>query len=335
MKLRVGVVGGGPAGLIAAFVCRLSGAAVKWFEPGKPGGNFTGGGLKYFHDTEAMRSLFALLDIEHSTYTAKGGILLRGEVLEWPRGLKGTDSAELARIREDHYRKTRRTEPTSADAKTAMNDAEADRRAALRCDPELFVRQLVRAIESHQVPASVARIRDDGERVVVTARDGAEQHFDRVITTAPLWASRQMVVGAAIPECMAARLNVALVDPRGDRYSRWDYVYTPYTPANLVHRLHPKDGQIEVEFNGDWVEERTNLELTDELNFLFPAGWGLAGPVVRGLPGHLLPLDSEPVFPERIRPLGRFAQWNPRATVDVVLDEALALARAWGLHPWI
>ena len=47
--------------------------------------------------------------------------------------------------------------------------------------------------------------------------------------------------------------------------------------------------------------------------------------------GHLLPLPAgPPEYPERVYPLGRFAQWESRATVDTVLERAVEISEAIG-----
>jgi hypothetical protein len=105
-------------------------------------------------------------------------------------------------------------------------------------------------------------------------------------------------------------------------------VYTPYTPENLVHRISPSEGGYSVEMNGEWGDE-TSGKLRNELNFLFGNAWALNN-VKKGLPGHLLPLGEAPEWPGNVRPLGRFAAWDPRMTTDKTLSAAIATARKWG-----
>jgi hypothetical protein len=64
------------------------------------------------------------------------------------------------------------------------------------------------------------------------------------------------------------------------------------------------------------------------LGFLFPDGFAIDG-ILRGIKGHLLELQDPPQWPENVAPLGRFAQWDPRATTDTTLDAAARLAGEW------
>jgi hypothetical protein len=104
----------------------------------------------------------------------------------------------------------------------------------------------------------------------------------------------------------------------------FDYVYTPYTPADTVHRFSPNVGGYSVEANG--ILDRDRLQ--SDLAFIFPDGYVLEG-IKEGLKGHLLPLPESVVWPDNVAPLGRFACWDSRVTADIVLRDAMELKQRW------
>lgn len=81
-----------------------------------------------------------------------------------------------------------------------------------------------------------------------------------------------------------------------------------------------------MESNGELDREK----LESDLNFIFREGWYIED-LREGLKGHLLDLEKEPEWPDNIAPIGRFAKWDPRATTDVTLEDAEALAQRWFL----
>ncbi len=332
MKKRMVIVGGGISGLIASWVyTQVPGLDVIVLEPGKPGGDFAAGGLKYIHKTDAMEDLLKDLRITYTDYSVQGGILVHGVVEPFPGVLKGMDKSRALRIQHDHYRKTRRIEP-DAFAARSMNDAESvGPRKALRCDMDRMLKSLIELAPF--VKDGCMRI--DANQVVGSS--GAKYPFDYLLLTIPIWVIKTMVA-FPLPDTMAIKLNFVMIDPpeKVDAYAQWDYVYTPYTPENLIHRLSPRDGGYTCEFNGAWADDaadgsnETNDKLTSEFNFLFPGGWAIAD-VKKGLNGHLMPMTTKPIWPDNMRPIGRFAQWDPRATSDVVLATCLEQAKAWNL----
>ena len=122
------------------------------------------------------------------------------------------------------------------------------------------------------------------------------------------------------------RLNIINVTPRFDRYANWDYVYTPYTPDNLIHRLSPNGGGYCAEANGELDE----IQMHNDLQALFADGYQVDS-ITERLKGHLLPLAARPEWPSNVVPIGRFAKWDPRSTTDVSLADAYALAEQWSM----
>lgn len=315
---RVLVAGGGVSGLVFNYVLsKYKNLDVKVIEPGALGGEFLSGGLKYIHQTDEMEKMFNELDVLYSPYTVQGGIYLREQVHPYPAIFSEIEKDQSARIQSDHYRKTRRTEPGDF-SKKAMNDPAATKpRKALKCDFHDMVRKLGQ--KANTVRAALTKI--EGNEVHMN--NGAKLPFDYLVLTIPLWIIRD-IVSWEVPIGLSVKLNIALVKPARDPYAKWDYVYTPYTPGDSIHRFSPHGGGYSVESNGIL----NHAALKTDLDFIFKEGWQVIG-VKEGLKGHLMPLEYEPAWPANVAPLGRFARWEPRATTDETLKEAAELAKRW------
>jgi len=319
--VKVVILGGGISGLIAhhAFQQHRGTAPAEMVivEPGRLGGEFISGGLKYIHRTDGMVRMVSRMGLPFSSYRLNGGILLRGSVLPYPQALNKMPSEEAARVQRDHYSKTRRTQP-GAFTKKAMNDPTSSKaRHAIRTDFESLVDQLskgARIIRGEAVEVTKSRVR---------VEPGGWFQYDAMIVTIPMWILKR-ICPWYLPEGFAMKLNIAWVVPERDRYASWDFVYTPYTPADYIHRFSPAGLGYMVEANG----ELDNTKMESDLQFIFQDGYYIKQIRV-GMKGHLLPLPSQPQWPDNVAPLGRFAQWDPRATADTVLDGAEALARRW------
>lgn len=312
------IIGGGISGLIASYMFRkCKGLDVKVMEPGEPGGEFAAGGLKYIHRTDDMASMLQDVGMVFSNYSARGGILLHGTVLPYPKCLAEMPKERADRIRYDHYRKTRRQEPNEFSAR-AMNDPEdADASKAIRCDFQGLIKTL--ALRCDFIKARLAKIEPN---FVLTDR-GNKHPYDYLILTIPLWVIKRVAYfGDGIPDGHAMSLNLVNILTHRDAYSKWDYVYTPYTPEGVIHRISPLDSGFSCEANGELDDEK----LVSDLNFIFPDGWTVASKR-EGLKGHLLPLAARPNWPTNVMPLGRFAKWDPRGTADVVMDDCIQIAR--------
>lgn len=341
---KVVIVGGGVSGLVANYVFKLYDQEPIVLEPGKPGGEFNLGGLKYIHYTKHITDMFDHYRLPWSDYRVRGGIVLRGEVHDYPKCLRGMSKAEALRVQEDHFRKTRRTEPGRFGTK-AMNDPAAkSSRRAVRCNFEGWINAMAEDAVLKDVGAK--RIESKQNRVVLS--DDSVLEYDRLIVTLPLWITRR-IADFDVPEGLAMNLNLLMVYPFEDNYARWDYVYTPYTPHDAIHRFSEKHGGYSVEVNGNW-DESLEARTFSDLNYLFNKGYKCRmkqdkdGELIRdanGKPivdvarakGHLLELDWKPEWPGNVYPLGRFAQWDPRQTTDVTLERAHTLAESWGWIP--
>lgn len=320
---RVIIAGGGVSGLVAAHVFAKRGRNPVVLEPRSLGGDFLSGGLKYIHKTQGMADLFDELELPWSDYNINGGILLRGTVEPYPKCFAGMDEEESTRIQADHFRKTRHTEPGGFGSK-AMNDPAAARtsRRAIRCD----FRDMVKRMGNRTKVLNMGVQKIDSKRSGVQLTNGEWVGYDKLILTIPLWIIRQMA-DFYVPQGMAMALNLIQVKPRRDRFARWDYVYTPYTPADSIHRFSPSGSGYSMEINGEW--ERQEANAVDDLAFIFEDGF-VVERIKVGLKGHLLELQEQPEWPSNVVPLGRFAKWEPRATTDVTLEEVTRLAERWG-----
>lgn len=318
--MRMIIVGGGISGLIASYVFKqVRGLEVKVMEPGPPGGEFLKGGLKYIHRTDAMASMISDLGLVFSNYNIRGGILLEGSVKPYPKHLSEIDRDHAARIKYDHYKKTRRQEPGEFAARSMNDPEDVSVRSAISCDFAELVKAL--AARADFTKARLAKIQPKN----VITDHGNGHWYDYLVVTIPLWIVRH-VAYFYVPEGHAMSLNLARIEPLRDPYAKWDYVYTPYTPADCIHRISPVEGGYSCESNG----ELSRPHLVSDLNFIFKDGWSVVS-VHEGLKGHLLPLPERPNWPENVAPLGRFAKWDPRSTADVVMDDCMAIAEQWGL----
>jgi len=322
---RVVIVGGGVSGLVANYVFKTLGQKPVVFEPREPGGEFLHGGLKYIHRSKRMVEMFDRFRLPWSDYSVQGGILLRGEVLPYPKCLSAMSPDEASRIQADHFIKTRRSEPGQFGSR-AMNDPAAISKArrAIRCDFIEMVREL--ADNANIVKQGIKSIRTGSKSIQLS--NGEWYWYDKLILTIPLWVIKA-ISDVRVPEGMAMALNLIQVKPRRDPYARWDYVYTPYTPGNAVHRFSPREGGYSVEVNGDWATQEAPAH--EDLAFIFQEGFLIEG-AKTGLKGHLLELHEQPVWPTDVAPLGRFAKWDPRITTDVTLEDCYKIAEGWG---WI
>lgn len=322
MRKRALIIGGGVSGLLCAYAFKkYRNVETVILEPGKVGGEFLSGGLKYIHRTDEMLSMFKDIDMACSDYVVKGGIYLREKVEPYPKVMAELEKDEAERIQSDHYRKTRRAEP-GGESRKAMNDpASVKPRAALRTNFDIMVDRLAQSAKANGdiIEAGVTAITN----TMLFTTEFNSIRYDYLVSTVPLWVMKRIAPWKT-PHGIAMNLNVIDVSPKKDEYSRWDYVYTPYTPANAVHRISPNEEGYSVEVNGELDE----LKLAEDLNFLFKGGWYIKS-IQSRLKGHLLPLEGNIDWPDNVAPLGRFAKWDSRATMDVTLKEAEMLGRKW------
>lgn len=310
---RLAIIGGDVPALIAAEVFTRMGWSVTVFASGELGGEFLTGGLQHVGETEAMMRFLDSIDIPVSQYNVQGGIHLQGEPFKFPGCLWEMSTSEVKRLHRDYARKI-----FHAPVEGAMfNDPAAKSKEALRFNFEDFVTELASLVRT-RVCEPVEFI--DCEHHVVKC--GRLFSYDAMVVTIPLWDLKSLA-NFYVPEVCATNSNFVYVTPRRDEYAAFDYVYTPYTPNDAIHRITPREGGYCAEVSGDL--DRVNLHA--DLQFLFPAGY-ILGDVSGGQPGHISS-NPKPDWPSNHRPLGRYASWDYRASADTVLTEAIKMAEDW------
>lgn len=319
---KVIIVGGGISGLVSSYIFQqYYDIDVTIFEPNKPGGEFASGGLKYLHRSELVRSMLGELDLAYSNFTIKGGIHIQGKVRDYRKYMQEVGRKAFERIQHDHFLKTRKMEPSEFSTKCMNDPFSGNTKKGMRCDLNALIGKLSERAKINN--SAIATFSLDAGLAIDTRASTFD--FDYLVFTVPLWIVKKIGHFEHFPDSTAMALSLVNVKPIGNPYVRWDYVYTPYTPGNAIHRLSYVDGFYSCEVSGEFDESG----VYSDLNYLFPKGYEILE-WKKGLKGHLLPLAETPQWPEKVAPLGRFASWNPRATVDVVMEQAVELALSWG-----
>lgn len=290
--MRVCVSGGDIVGLIAAHMCRARGHAVVLVERSSLLGQSAFlPTLKYLERSDEVMTLLDTLGVVYGEYTLATGLFERGRVEPCPR--KVSDAVHHA-----YWRKTRLTAmPAGA---VGLADPEVtSKRHAVSFDWRALVKQL-----------------SSGLKVVPDL--GTFGHTaDLVFETLPIWESR--LVSESGRDAMAVALNMLPVRVTRDRYLRWDVIYTPHTPGSAIQRFyHGEEAGYVCEFSGVVSEDA----VTSDLNFLFPEGWHVDGPLAT-THGKLVALHERPVWMPRVRPVGRMAQWDEGVTVTRVIRQVV------------
>jgi len=289
--MKVGINGGDITGLVVARIMREAGHVVRVFEPGQPGRSALIPRFKYLERSKEVSGLLDRLGVAYGEYALDSGIMLHGQIVPVRRNM--TESVQHA-----YWSKTRLVSAPAGEVKGVT-------------DPEVGPKR-------HAITVDWADIRIPLIRHVTIEPKRTEEAFDLLIETGPLWESPFV---AAYVDAMAVTLNLVLVKSVRDPFLRWDLVYTPFTPADCIHRVyHYADGYV-CEFSGAMNEDR----LASDLNFLFPHGYYVAE--IQQTHGHLLPLAAEPDWPANVHPIGRLSQWDESVTITRVIQEATALAR--------
>lgn len=320
---RVIVIGNGVTGLTAAYILKCQGGRnvdIKVIGSGENGGDFLNCGVKYIRLDHRIVSLFEDLNLQHSNYSIKGGVWLRGSVHPYPICFKNVDKDEVNRIKEDYYRKSRLLEPGRYALK-AFNDPESNRPPrAIRTDFEILVKKL----------SQVSRIIKQKAMCVtdffVFTKEGGRYQYDYLVFAIPLWEIRKCYTGADVSTGTAVKMNSVILGAYGGTYEEWDFVLTPYTPANSVYKIVCRsESEYSIESSGNFCKSR----VFSDINFLFRDGWFIKD-IHLNLKGYMLPFEKERIrWPENVAPLGRYAVWDNRVTLDSILKETLKLSKRW------
>jgi hypothetical protein len=319
MQKRVAVIGDDVAALLAAYEVSRHGYNVTIFHAGKIGIDAVKR-PQIVHSSGRFLKLLDRLQLVHSDYRTRIGILLKDKVQLYPNHLRdlGRDSGN--NVRADLFEKSRLVKHEYAEQ---LTDYEAlVPKSAVRFNWYDFVESLGKG-------AALC-----GEKLVSVGTNELKTVYSRVtydfaFVTAPLWEMRHLTEWR-LPDCTAVAVNsVNISSGKGDKFASWDNVWTPYTPEGLIHRLVQLEDGYNVHFSGSW-DETTRPRLVGDLNYLFPGGWHPNQSDVSA-PGYMFPLAEEPVWPDNVCPLGRFAAWDQRSSLDVCLDQIHRTGRLWGL----
>lgn len=317
---KVIIIGGDIAGLLCAYLFKKYGVEVKVIEPGLLGENFIDGGLEFIYNTQPITTILNELDILYSDYNIHGGILLRDKIEKYPAYFKNKKikKVEVQRIKSDYFRKTRLVKAIIDNPKKAISDLLETTRSkrAVRMDNEELVFSLSKNLNIIKAtPLSI----DDSN--VLTTR--GKFKYDFLVFTQPLWVLKDLV-DWYVPYSLATKLNTVTVIALGHKYIAYDYILTPYTPSDHIHRFFSYEQGFKMEISG----ELDYYKLQSDLNFIFKNGWYLKD-IKQDLFGFLLPLENKVQWPYKIAPLGRFAKWDQKITLDTTLVEIIELAKKW------
>lgn len=282
--------------VIARALQRRKDKPVQIVERGKPGGSFAFGAPKFLVATPGVLSLLDEIGVVFSPFLVVRGIHLRGKVHTYPRALLNNPSSRA--IQRAYFAKSRRVMPDDPLARLMHDSTSHCPKLLIRCDEEELVERLVRGLRVER--AEVTKVTRD--RVFTTAGDLG---FRRMVSTIPLW-ELEKVADFRVPVSIVTQITVAFVVPFRDRMSKWDLIYTPYTPTNTIHRLVSHEEGYAVEASGNPTLE----DIHGDLQFLFPDGY-LIKRVVAGSSGEIVPMRERPDWPHGVFPAGRYSQWLP------------------------
>lgn len=321
--MNVIILGGGIAGLLASYVFRKFKPLLLEGSP-KLGGNFMAGGLKYIRQTDAFTALLRDLDIPWETYKPIGMLYVGGMWQEHPAWLKSLGPGQRETIQRAHWRRTRFTEEGFRG--DCMNDPLGNGGdPALRCDHA----ELIARLGHVAMGANRANVRLNVRVEQVTTGtvrvDGVHIPYDLLIPAIPLASLARLAPWAGLPSLHAWQLNIADFTAE-ERKPSWDYMYTPL--LKLITRAtwtSPGAFQVEVPGEAALLDDKSQTDLLDEaVDALSPFAGKLHLRSIRKIPGHLEPPRVPIEWPTNWCPLGRFTQWEPRATSERVLSDAIA-----------
>jgi hypothetical protein len=313
--LRLSIIGGGVSGLMASYVFKKKGIESIVYESKKVGGEFLNGNVKYIKKTRNMTSLLDDLGMLYSDYNINGGVLLGEKVLNYSYSMKRVDIEKKNIIQFDQYKKIRRIESDNYGSKSINDSAISCSRKALYFDFNDFICRLENSatIKKRELTSV------DSKNKVLKFSNGEKVNYDILIMTIPLWETRKLV-DFYVPDGIAMKLNIIDIIPNKNKYMRWDYVYTPYTPFDTIYRFTQNYYGYSVEVNGDLSCQKRNVH--GDLAYIFPDGFSITE-TKEDLKGYLLNFLAKETteWPENIFPLGRFSQWNQKLVTNSVLDE--------------
>ena len=350
--MNIVILGGGISGLLAGWVLREHRPLIIEAGP-NVGGNYLAGGLKYIRATPAFRQLLGELALYYDSYQPQGAILadaawgIGGWTHPHPTWLRSLSTIQREHIQRLHWMKTRgssegfRTDCMNdplgeGDAMAlAVNHGELIKALAFYC--RLLLKRRVVAIE----PDHILFESTDGDWTDALWRSGIRSPalpYDLLITTLPLGLTARLAKWTGLPDVKPNPLTIVNVQADGTLpwwrvagEHHWNYLYTPF--MKKVSRLSA--GSLAGRFQAEAPGEVSIAEVAADLKHVFGGLDGLFSPSSFGerrvIPGHLRPLDRPLLWPGNWLSLGRFAEWNPRATAEKVLDRVIEWKQERGL----
>jgi hypothetical protein len=328
MYCDIAIVGGGMGGVIAAAWAKINrpDSEVVLIEPGQPGAGFNSGGLRYLRWNPRLGALLDSLGHLWAKVPVYGGILIPDgtswRVADYPGGM--SDIAVEAHQRA-HWDKTR--PGRGGFSRRVMNEGGRES-FKIEAGPGL-VEAMLEGVTV--IKATVIGVDVNWRSTYIRTSPRATIEAATTIWTPPAPALMRL---CGLPyeqrEFRHANLNVihGLHEPDNPIASR-DYVYTPYL-ASRIHRISKAalPGVVQLEWNGD---DGLTPEIIEDCVVQLGIQPTLAS--FKEMPGHLAPMGVKArhalsSLPPHFRMLGRYAEWDSRATVDQSTDKM----EAWYAH---
>jgi hypothetical protein len=321
---KVIIVGSDIYGMIANYILVKNGLKPFVVDENLMGGDFLSGGFKYVKNCSPILRMFNELDLAYSDYSARGGILLRGGVKQYPNYLTELPLRISSKIKQDYYRKTRKAEPGRY-FMSSMNESASSFYRAVRCDFADLVFELSSFIDLYS--SGVEKI--DSKDNVLILRDGNCIKYDYLILTIPLWEIKEIVdENFYIPSVEAMARNLITVSPVIDKFVRWDYIFTPYTPSDAIHIISSDGCDLTAEANGGWSKIEKNV--LEDLAYIFSDGYYIKK-IEKGLKGHLMQNKCKSVLPNNVALIGKYSQWSQSMTIDKTFSSMGKILDRWNL----
>lgn len=328
--MRTVILGGGISGLLAAWVLRDQKPVLLEAKP-EVGGAYLAGGLKYIRNTWNFRLMLKLIGVDAHQYSPCGMLLFGQRIREHPDWLLEQPPWLQRAIQASHWLKTRGGgESLQGFRSDCMNAPKTEARdKALSCDHRLLFDRLIWSLSDHNVDIRTGVRIEHVSRTMVCYSGGSEE-YDRLVVTIPLAAISKLAPWAHIPSATPNKLTIMDVGTNVVSVPSWDYLYTPMLPC--VSRITWTGKCLfQVEAPGDHTQSAVGMfdDTREALSVMCDGNRSslvveaVKKPVV--IPGHLPMLGRKIMWPKNWIPLGRFTEWNPRATAEKVLDRAVGM----------